>query len=85
MKGAADDLLAGGFDRRQDRLSEDATREVGARGAELHHRQRANQIGIEAQLDARDVEVLEASRGLDAVIRVDRHLLLAEQVVLDAD
>ena len=64
-------------------LVELAALEVGARGGELHHRERLDQVGIEAQLHAGDVEVLEAARGLDAVVGVGRHGLVAEQIVFE--
>ena len=56
-----------------------------ARGrGHLHHGERLDQVGVEPQLDAGDVEVLERAGGLDAVVGVGGHGLLAEQVVLDA-
>ena len=59
-----------------------AALEVGARRGQLHHRERLDQVGIEAQLHAGDVEVLEGAGRLDAVVGVGGHGLVAEQIVL---
>ena len=81
---AVDELLAGPLDAGEDLRAELAAVEVGARGGQLHHREGLDEVRVEAQLDARDVEVLEGAGRLDAVVGVGGHLLLAEQVVLDA-
>ena len=67
----------------EDLVAELAAVEVGARGGQLHHRERLDQVGVEAQLHAGDVEVLEGARGLHAVVGVGGHGFLAEQVVFE--
>ena len=62
---------------------ERAALEVGAGRGQLHHRERLDQIGVEAQLHAGDVEVLEAARRLDAVVGVGGNGLGAQQVVFE--
>ena len=78
---AVDDLLAGAFDRGEDLLRESTGLVVGARGGQLHHREPLDEVRIEAERHARDLEVLERSSGLDAVIGVGGHGEIAEQVV----
>src|SRR5262249_4791789 len=72
------------FDAFQDRPVEHFALDVGARGGHLHHRQRLDQIGIEPQLDAGDVKVLQPACRLDAVIGVGGHCPVAEQVVFES-
>ena len=81
---AVDEFQAGPFHAGEDLGAELAAVEVGAGRRQLHHRQGLDEIGIEAQLDARDREVLEGPRGLHAVVRVGGHRFLTEQVVLEA-
>ena len=57
--------------------------EVGARRRQLHHRERLDEVRIELQLDAGDVEVLERAGGLDAVVGVGGHGFVAEQIVFE--
>jgi len=73
VKLAADDLVARAFDPREDRLVESSALDVGARRGELDHREGTDEIRIEAQRDARELEVLERARGADAVIRIGRY------------
>ena len=67
---AVDQFLAGLLHARQDFLAELPALEVRARGGHLHHRERLDQVGIQAKLHAGDVEILERARGLDAVVGV---------------
>src|SRR5262249_33893347 len=80
---ALDDLLAGLLDPGEHVLAELAALLVRARGGQLDHRERLDQVRVEAKLDPGDVEVLEGARGLDAVVGARGHRLLAEEVVLD--
>jgi hypothetical protein len=68
----------------EDLLGELAALVVGAGRRQLHHARGLDEVRIQAQLDARDVEVLESARGLDAVVGVGWNFLVAQQVVLDA-
>jgi hypothetical protein len=56
---------------------------VRARGGHLDHRERLDQIRIQAQLDAGDVEVFHRARGLHAVVGAGRHGLVAQEVVFE--
>ena len=65
---SGDDLLAGLLDARQDLLAELATLDVRPCRGQLHHGEALDQVGVQAQLDARDVEVLEGAGRLDPVV-----------------
>ena len=67
----------------EDLLERAAGLEVGARGRELHHGEALDEVRVETELHARDLEVLEGARGLDAVVRVRGHRQITEQIVLD--
>jgi hypothetical protein len=57
---SVDHLLACPLDSSQDRLVELPALEVRTCGGALHHGQRLDQIGIQVELNAGDVEILEA-------------------------
>ena len=81
---AVDELPTRALDARQNLLAELTAVEVGARGRHLHHAQAFDQIGIERELDTGDVKILEGARGLDAVVGVGWHGLVAQQIVFQA-
>ena len=66
----------------QDLPAELTAGEIGARRRLLDHGERDDQIGIQPQLDSRNLEVVEGARGLHAVIRIPGHVLDAQKVVL---
>src|SRR6185503_9085619 len=57
---------------------------VGPRRGQLHDGPGFEEAGIVVRVGARDLEVLERPRRLDAVVGVGRYLLLSQQVVLDS-
>ena len=81
---AVHQLLAGALDPRQDLPGELLAVVVGPRRRQLDHGERLDQVGIEPQLDARDVKVLQRPRGLDAVVGVRRDRQVSQQIALVA-
>ena len=85
MQLAVDQFPAGALDAlARTSRAEHAAGGVGARGRHLHHREPADHVRVEVQRDAGDLEVLERSGRLHAVVGVGGHRLLPEQVVFDA-
>ena len=77
-------IYNGAFDAREDLAAELPAVDVGAGRGHLHHREGLDQVGIEAQLHAGNVKVLEGAGGLDAVVGVGRDRLVAQEVVFNA-
>ena len=77
---AVDQLLAGALDALEDLGAELAALVVGARRGHLHHGQGFDEVRIEPELHAGDVEVVEAARRLHAVVGVGRHRLLPKEI-----
>ena len=75
-----EDLVARPDDRVRHRLVQDAHLEVGQGGGLLHHDHAAHEVGDVADGGGCDGEVLDGSDRVDAVVRVRRDLLGAEQV-----
>ena len=84
MQFAVDDFLAGAFDTLEHLGREVSTFVVGAGRGQFDHRQGLDEIRILADGHPGDVEVLDRSLGLDAVVRLSRHRFFAEQIVFDA-
>jgi len=78
-----DDLQTGAFDATQDLRAQLATGLVGPRRREFDHGQGLNELRILADGNTGDMEVLDRTLGLDAVIGIRRHRLLTQQIVLD--
>ena len=81
---AVEDRLAGLLDHRQPFRLHRADFRVGARRGQLDDRPGLDEAGIVVDRDTGELEVLQAARGLHAVVGVRRDLLLAQQVALDA-
>ena len=79
------DLVTGGHDRAGALGLEQAESLVGARGSEFDAGQRDDQLGITRYRDAGDREVLQRTRGVHAVVHVIGHLVVAEQIVFQAE
>jgi hypothetical protein len=56
--------MTGALDCGENLVAECAALDVGTRRRQLHHRERADQVGVEPQLDAGDVKVLERPRAV---------------------
>ncbi len=79
---AVDDLSAGPDDGGGDVGREEAERPVGPGGGHLDLGQGDDEIGEVADIHAADGEVLRGPERLDAVVELERHLPLPEEVVL---
>jgi len=80
---AVDQLLTCSLDAFQHLVRQSAGVVVGARGRELHHCQSFDEVRVEPQLHARDLEVVERARRLDAIVRVSGHREVAKEIVFD--
>ncbi len=81
---ARDQPVARADDRVGDPGIEHAQVPVGHGGGLLHVAEGLDEIRLPGHRHARDVEVLQAPEGLDAVVGVVGDLLLAQEVLLDA-
>ena len=84
MQLAGQDLVAGGADGLHLLLGQHSQFAVGQGGSLLHHGQGIDEMGEVLQRHAGDGEVLHAAQGLHTVVGRERHIALAQQVVLAA-
>ena len=78
---AGDDLVARGGDRRRLLGIEQAQLLVGERGGLLDLGQGADQVRVNRDRDAGDVEILFRAQGMHAVVGGGRNVLVTEQVM----
>src|SRR4029079_7616651 len=79
---AVDELLTRLFHAGQDLAAELAAGEVGPGRRHLDHREGLDQIGIQPQLNAGDMEIRQRSRRLHPVVRIGGYGELTEEVVV---
>ena len=84
MELAVDQFLARALDPGEDLPAELIALEIGPGGGQLDHAEGFDEVGVETHLHAGDVEVLQGPGGLDPVVGVGRHGLVAEEIVFEA-
>src|SRR5713101_9689621 len=81
---AANQRVAGVFDSAKMPRVDHVRIAIGPRRGLLHHRERANIVGIVTEQTRRKAQILDRAHRLNSIERIRRHRALAQKIFLDA-